>query len=83
MMMLLFPPIGLAASAELAPRSTRRCGQNWKYGFHDDLLVEECDLKGFEFCMRRLASGSAPMTQRKGPGLSPGLLDLYKKGLGS
>ena len=82
MMMLLFPPIGLAASAELAPRSTP-LRPKLKCGFHDDLLVEECDLKGFEFCMRRLASGSAPMTQRKGPGLSPGLLDLYKKGLGS
>src|SRR5262249_38371131 len=77
MMMLLLPGHRSCRLSRACSKEHGRCGQNWKCGFHDDLLVEECDSKrdmcpGFEFCMRQLASGSAPMAQRKGPGLSPG-----------
>jgi hypothetical protein len=64
-----------------------RCDQNWKCGFHDDLLVEECDSKG-DMCLdSNFACGRWPLGRRqwrkgKAPGLSPGPFRPLQKRVG-
>src|SRR5262249_51853397 len=72
MMMLLLPPIGLAASAELAPRSTAATAKIGNADFMRTSLFEECrpepDMcSGFEVWMRRLGFALAHLGPMKRP----------------
>src|SRR4029453_19511220 len=78
-MMLLLPPIGLAACALPAPRSKAAAAKIGNADFIGDSLSEECRPNpdmclGPRVWMRRLASGCKQKT--KGPGATPGPSDL-------